>query len=97
AILGDPNNNNRPSTNMISSGRYLKLRQVSVGYSLSDKITQKIGFKAVRFYVSGTNLLTISDYHGYDPEIGGDNLNRGVDYLSYPNPRSVIFGLKMGF
>lgn len=97
AVIGDPNNNNRASTNMVSSGDFLKLRQLSLGYSLPKNLSSKIGFKYMRFYASANNLLTFSKYHGFDPEVGGDNLNRGIDNLTYPNSRSMVLGLKMGF
>ncbi|NEW85513.1 MAG: SusC/RagA family TonB-linked outer membrane protein, partial [Mariniphaga sp.] len=97
AVVGDPNNNNRPSTLMVSSGNFLKLRQLSVGYSLPDYMISKIGMSNLRFYVSSNNLLTFSKFKGFDPEVGGDNLNRGIDNLGYPNPRTIVFGVQMGF
>jgi hypothetical protein len=97
AIIGDPNNNNRPSSLMVQSGSYLKLRQLSIGYTLPEYLTDKAGIENVRVYASANNLLTISNYLGFDPEVGGDNLNRGSDTLPFPNPRSMVLGIQIGF
>jgi len=97
AVLGDPNLNNRPSSIMVQSGNYLKLRQLSLGYTLPESLTLKAGIENLRVYASSNNVLTISNYIGYDPEVGGDNLNRGYDRLPYPNPRSIILGIQIGF
>ncbi|MEO6000346.1 MAG: SusC/RagA family TonB-linked outer membrane protein [Chitinophagaceae bacterium] len=96
AIMGDPAQNARPSTLMVSSGNYLKLRQVSFGYTLADKVITRFGFNRLRMYVSGSNLLTFTKFPGYDPEFGGSNLNRGVTFLNYPMARSISFGLQAG-
>lgn len=77
AILGNPAQNSRASSLMITNGDYLKLRQVSVGFSLPENATGKIGFSRFRIYASGANLLTFTKFPGYDPEFGGSNLSRG--------------------
>jgi hypothetical protein len=82
---------------MVSSGNYLKLRQLSFGYTLPETMIEKIGIQNARLYVSANNVFTISDYHGFDPEVGGDNLNRGIDNVTYPNPRSIAIGIQIGF
>jgi TonB-linked SusC/RagA family outer membrane protein len=97
AINGDPSVNVRPSTLMVSPGDYLKLRQLSLGYTVPSLITGKAGIENARFYVSAANLLSITKFDGYDPEVGGENLERGIDYLGYPNPRSIIFGIQLAF
>jgi TonB-linked SusC/RagA family outer membrane protein len=97
AVNGDPSGNVRPSTLMVSSGDYLKLRQLSLGYTLPSHITGKVGLGNVRIYASGANLFTITSFDGLDPEVGGENLDRGIDYLAYPNPRSVIVGMQLSF
>ncbi|MEO5997409.1 MAG: SusC/RagA family TonB-linked outer membrane protein [Chitinophagaceae bacterium] len=96
AILGDPAQNARPSSLMISKGDYLKLRQVSFGYSLPDNFVTRLGFTRLRFYGSGNNLLTFSSFPGFDPEFGGSNLTRGVTWLNFPVPRSISIGLQVG-
>ncbi len=97
AIAGDPAQNNRISTLMLQSGDYLKMRQLSIGYSLPDKLISKLSLSQARIYVSGSNLLTFSKYDGYDPEVGGDNLMRGYDRLDYPEPSKTVFGIQISF
>jgi len=97
AVISDPNNNNRPSTLMISSGNYMKLRQLSLGYTLPESLIGRVGINDVRVYASANNVLTFSGYHGFDPEVGGGNLYRGIDNLSYPNPRTFVLGIQIGF
>jgi hypothetical protein len=69
---------------------------MSLGYTLKT-------FKAVssiRFYVSGQNLFTFTDYSGFDPEVnstGNSNLQLGVDYNAYPASKSVLFGINATF
>ena len=105
AVLGDPNLNDRPSSNMVSSGDYLKLRQLSLGFTLPERLTSKAGIEKVRVYASASNVLTITKYHSYDPEVGSnnsddkdlENLLRGIDNFDYPTPRSVVLGIQIGF
>lgn len=75
---------------LIESGAYLRLKNVQLGYSLPKAATQKLHIQRLRFYVSGSNLFTITDYSGYDPEVGG-----GVDYGNYPQSRTYTFGLNL--
>ncbi len=96
AVMGDPALNNRPSTLQVESGNYLKLRQFSLGYSLPAGISGKMGFTRIRFYLSGSNLLTFTKYSGYDPEYESTNLNRGFQYLDFPPSRNISFGIQVG-
>ncbi|HEY4289646.1 MAG TPA: TonB-dependent receptor [Puia sp.] len=96
AVMGDPALNNRPSTLQVESGNYLKLRQFSIGYTLPAATTTKIGFTRIRFYLSGSNLLTFTKYSGYDPEYASTNLNRGFQYLDFPPSRNFSFGIQAG-
>lgn len=95
AVLGDPNNNYRPSTLLVSSGDYLKLRQLSIGYSIPASLIEKGGFNRVRVYGS-LNNVSLTKYAGFDKEVGGDNLSRGYDGYWFPNPVSLIFGIQLG-
>ncbi|HZK62781.1 MAG TPA: TonB-dependent receptor [Puia sp.] len=100
AVIGDPSLNNRPSSLMVSSGDYLKVRQLSVGYTLPKSMVAHWGIDDLRFYISTYNLFTISGYsQGYDPDIAGQssNLSRGFDNVNvFPNPKSVVFGIQVG-
>ncbi|RKD88281.1 TonB-linked SusC/RagA family outer membrane protein [Mangrovibacterium diazotrophicum] len=97
----DPNNNKRPSDYYVEDGSYLKLKNVTIGYSLPETWTSKLGIAQLRMYVSGQNLFTVTKYPGYDPELGlesgSNDLEAGVDRGQYPQSRSFYFGLNLSF
>ncbi len=98
-IIGDPNGNDGASDRWVQSGSYVKLQNAQLGYTFPAKTLNptKI-FHNARLYVSGQNLLTITKYKSYDPDIASDGLfSRGFDFGSFPNPRTVTFGLQVGF
>ncbi|MFZ5940617.1 MAG: SusC/RagA family TonB-linked outer membrane protein [Bacteroidota bacterium] len=84
--------NRETSSRFIESGAYLRLKNIQVGYSLPVSITEKIGVSRCRFYLSGNNVITITKYTGYDPEIGS-----GVDYGNYPQARTISIGVNLDF
>ncbi|KAF2079651.1 SusC/RagA family TonB-linked outer membrane protein [Flavobacterium sharifuzzamanii] len=92
----DPNKN---YTNMsdfyLEDGNYLRLKVVTVGYTMPTNLSSKIGADKVRFYLTGENLVTFTKYTGYDPEIGGQVY--GVDKGVYPQARSILFGANVQF
>jgi hypothetical protein len=94
ASYGDPNGNSLFSDRWVEDGSYLKLSQITLSYFLPS-----IGgvFNGVTFYVTATNLLTITDYSGYDPEFSYMNnpFYQGVDYGMMPGSQSFIIGLKL--
>jgi TonB-linked SusC/RagA family outer membrane protein len=98
-VIYDPNGNGRFSDRFVESGNYMKLQNLVIGYSLSNKTLSEVKFiKNLRIYASGQNLLTFSNYKGYDPDFISDGLfSRGYDYGSFPNPRTVLVGLQVGF
>ena len=57
----------------------------------------RVGIDKLRVYIQATNLFTITDYSGLDPEFPGDNIGFGIDYGSYPNTRQYVFGLNVAF
>ena len=85
-------NNFRASSRFIEDGAYLRLKDIQLGYTIPKSITQKVQINRLRIYVSGNNLLTFTKYTGYDPEIGG-----GVDYGNYPQARTMLIGVNLGF
>jgi len=96
----DPNKNySNPSDFYIEDGSYFRLKVMQLGYTFKKDWTQKIGAKSLRIYAMSENLFTITKYTGYDPEIGGDASDRGmgIDRGIYPQARSVMFGLNIGF
>ncbi|NER17783.1 SusC/RagA family TonB-linked outer membrane protein [Spongiivirga citrea] len=100
------NINNEISTRYIEDGSYLRLRNVTVGYTFPDKLINKSGksiVKKLRFYVQGQNLLTFTNYSGLDPEIAPfynaqglvDGL--GIDRSAQPRPITVLSGIQIEF
>ncbi len=92
--------NNVPSDVWIENGSFLKLKNVSIGYTLPTSLLNKYGITKTRFYVSSQNLFTITKYKGLDPEIGiqgGNATQNGVDNGTYPSSRYFTFGLNVTF
>lgn len=80
------------SSRFVEDGSYLRLKNLQIGYTLPESISQKAGISRLRCYMSCQNLLTLTSYSGYDPEVGG-----GVDYGNYPQARVVMFGVNVNF
>jgi TonB-linked SusC/RagA family outer membrane protein len=107
AVTGDPNGNARVSSRFVEDGSYMRIKNLTVGYTVPDAALTgfaKGAISSVRFYVSANNLLTITNYSGYDPEIGSNSadaneasLRSGVDYGQYPQPRTFLGGIQIGF
>ena len=93
AVFSDPNKNNRVSDRFLESGDYLRLKSITVGYTLPKKYTKKALMDEVRFSFSGQNLYTLTRYTGLDPEVGGS----GIDSNVYPLTRNFTFGLNITF
>ena len=93
AIAGDPNNNLRVSSYYLEDGSYLRIKTLTLGYTLPKSLQERLAAKQLRVYVSTQNLLTLTEYTGFDPEVG----SRGVDLGVYPQPRVFLAGLNIGF
>ena len=97
----DPNNNKRPSDYYVENGSYLKLKNITIGYTVPESLTSRLKIQKLRVYLSGRNLFTITNYPGYDPELGledgSNDLEAGVDRGQYPQSRSFYFGVNMTF
>ena len=96
AIIGDPNGNNRFSSLQVYSGNYIKLKQMSIGYTFSEKLISKLKLSNLRVYATGYNLLTFTKYPGFDPEFANANLSRGEEMNNYPVARTISFGIQVG-
>ena len=100
ASISDPNDNDRISDRYIENGSYLRLKNLTFGYTFPKKIISKWGLESLRLYANIQNLFTITDYTGYDPEIGvstaGANV-MGLDNGRYPSPTTYSFGLNVSF
>ncbi|WP_111706181.1 SusC/RagA family TonB-linked outer membrane protein [Lutibacter citreus] len=81
----------------LEDGSYVRLKSVTVGYSLSKKALEKLGFSKLRFYVSAQNPFTITDYSGYNPEVGGGITARGLDKGVGPASSQYLLGLNFNF
>lgn len=101
SLIGDGAANKNYSTvsgYMVEKGDYLKLKNLSVGYSIPENITQTASIKKVRLYSSIQNVFTLTRYTGIDPEIGGGVLMRGVDHQNrYLPSRLISFGIDLTF
>jgi iron complex outermembrane receptor protein len=91
------------STRFLKDGAYLRLNNLSLGYNFN---TTNLGINrwvtAIRLSVTGQNLFVITKYNGFDPEVNTDRTingisSYGIDYLSYPKAKSIIFGLNFSF
>lgn len=82
----------------VEDGSFVRLRNVQLGYTLPTTVSQKIGIQYFRFYVAANNLVTLTRYQGFDPDIGSGNpLFAGVDNGIYPQARTIMAGLNIKF
>ena len=100
AIIGDPADNDRVSDRYIEDGSYLRIKNIALGYTVPKKLIKNWGIENLRVYCNIQNLLTFTDYSGYDPEIGVSTMSPnvyGLDYGRYPSPTTYSFGLNLSF
>jgi TonB-dependent starch-binding outer membrane protein SusC len=97
--INDPNGNySRPSDFFIEDGTYVRLRNVSLGYSLNPRFSGAVGARRLRLYAAAQNLITFTGYSGHDPEIGSSwALDVGIDRNIYPQARSYTLGINLDF
>lgn len=81
----------------VQDGSYLRLKNISLGYTLPRSLTQKAKISRLRMYVMAENLFTWTKYWGYDPEIGSGSTSLGVDYGVYPQARTWTVGFNLSF
>ena len=89
-FIGTNNNNNQSSTFWMANGRYMRLKNLEIGYTLPKRIAQKMAMQNMRIYLSGVNLLTFSPFKLWDPDLQTGATN-------YPNNRIINIGLTIGF
>lgn len=100
AIANDPNDNNRISDRYIEDGSYLRIKNITLGYTIPAHITRKLLIENMRVYTNIQNLYTFTKYTGYDPEIGASTSNAnvyGLDNGRYPSPQNYTVGLNITF
>lgn len=104
--LSDLNANFRFSDYFVEDGSFVRIKSLQLGYSLNDKILEKLSLSKFRIYASGQNLITFTNYKGLDPEIGKQNpfdnsiaanLDYGIDRGLYPAAKVFIVGLNVQF
>lgn len=96
----DGNDNTRMSNRFVEDGSYLRIKNISLGYTFPQKWIHKWKIENLRIYMNVQNAFTFTKYKGYDPEVGSYNYNvllRGVDYARYPSQRIYTFGLNLSF
>lgn len=84
----------------VEDGSFLKINNISLGYTLPRELTKKIKLSTVRFYATGYNLHTFTKYSGYDPEVNtypNNGLTPGIDWGAYPSSISFVFGANIAF
>ncbi len=93
AVFNDPNGNNRVSDRYIEDGSYLRIKNVTVGYTLPADHASRFNIRNVRIYASANNLLTLTNYSGMDPEVPF----HGRDLNLYPVSRTISLGVNLRF
>ncbi|HET7457888.1 MAG TPA: SusC/RagA family TonB-linked outer membrane protein [Gemmatimonadaceae bacterium] len=106
AVFGDAVNGDAITDRWLENGRFIRLQNLIVGYTLPPVFTQRLGLGSAsstdppRIYFNAQNLYTWTPYTGYDPDVlgFGEPLGRGIDdgYI-YPTPRTITFGLDLRF
>jgi hypothetical protein len=91
AIYGDPNQNARVSTRYVEDGSYLRIKNLTLGYTLPQRLSGRMKFSSIRLYASCINLATFTHYSGFDPEVSVN----GVDYNLYPVTRTYSIGINL--
>jgi hypothetical protein len=92
--------NKRVSSRFIEDGSYLRIKNITLGYTFSQGFLQKLKISSLRLYVSTQNLYTFTYYSGLDPEVnyvGNDNTIIGTDFFTYPQARSYNIGINLKF
>jgi TonB-linked outer membrane protein, SusC/RagA family len=99
AVIDDPNFNAQTSSRFLENGTYLRMKTLQIGYTLPKKLLDRMKVNSLRVYFSADNLFTITDYTGYNPDIGrtGSILDRGVDFghVAYPLARVLTAGVQL--
>lgn len=93
---------NTPSTKYLEKGDFIRMGNLTFGYTVKGNVLERFKVKSARFYVNGSNLFIITKYSGFDPEVDTNkSLNgipsAGIDYLSYPKARTFSVGLNVTF
>ncbi len=102
ASINDPNDNDRMSSRYVEDGSYLRIKNLTLGYTFPKKLLEKARIENLRIYCNIQNIYTFTRYTGYDPEIGASTqdatgLTYGIDNGRYPSPTTYSIGLNITF
>ncbi len=98
--LANNKDNSLLSTRFLEDGSFIRLKSITLSYNLRSAWLESIQVSNVQLYFTGQNLWTITDYSGYDPELnygGTSNTALGIDFGTFPQPRTFIFGVNIDF
>jgi TonB-dependent starch-binding outer membrane protein SusC len=97
-LLGRASNR---SSRWVEDGSYIRLRTITLGYDLPKSLISKVGLASLRAYVTAANILTLTRYTGYDPEVSSFNIGtdggRGIDMSNYPTVKTITLGINLTF
>ena len=96
ALGGSSNSSSR----YVEDGSYVRLKNLTLGFNFPEQVLSKLSLKSLRTYLSGTNLITITEYTGYDPEVSsfnGNDAQLGVDLGNFPASKTINLGLQISF
>ena len=97
-VTSGANSNSLFSDFFVEDGSFIRLQNVQLGYSFSDKVLENSKISKLRFYISASNLVTLTKYRGYDPTAStGEPIGGGIDYGFYPNPKTFLLGMNLKF
>ena len=94
---GGKNLNWRSSDLMVYDGSFMRLRNITLGYTLPESLTRKVLISKLRVYLNAENLFTLTKYHGLDPEISSGGTSIGIDKGVYPQARTLSAGINITF
>ncbi|MCK4343638.1 MAG: TonB-dependent receptor [Bacteroidales bacterium] len=86
-----------PSSHFIQNASFLRLKNLQIGYTLPNSLMSRLGMSSLRIYLQGTNLFTLTEYDGLDPEVRTGGSNMGIDAGAWPTARQLMIGVNIGF
>jgi len=98
SFLGTNNYEQNQSSRWLEDGSYLRVKNITIGYTLPESICNSINISSLRLYVTGNNLITFTEYTGYDPEASTNvDTMGGIDLVPYPSQKGYTIGLNLRF
>lgn len=87
------------SSRIVEDGSYIRLKTINLSYKFSKDVLNNLNLSGLEMYLSGQNLITWTNYSGFDPEVSVANslITPGIDYSAYPKSRTFSFGLNISF